>query len=186
MSLLVLDVGIQVVIIDSIFKAYKRNKRRDEVEEENLTRYESYDHRNQQSGWEFKIVRANGNAFRDRKVLKRVCQEESKSGWILLEKLDDRRLRFRRPVAAREQDHLCKQDPYRSYYGISPEIATVFGIIFTIAILSIPAYLGFAAVQNLFHSIPASSPSSAPTPKPNLAKPQNPPASPTPQPTKNS
>jgi len=35
--------------------------------------------------WEFKIVRANRNVFRDSVVLQQLCEEEAEAGWILLE-----------------------------------------------------------------------------------------------------
>lgn len=164
MSLLVLDVGIQVVIIDKIMKAYQqRNTFRDDVEEEeNLTRYESYDNKDQQKGWEFKIVRSSSNGFRGRRALSHVCEEEAKSGWILLEKLDDQRLRFRRPLSAREKDHLSKRDPYRTHYGLSSETESAISIVLLIAILSVPAYFGFTMMQNIFRSIPTTSLPSAP------------------------
>ena len=43
--------------------------------------------------WEFKIVRASGDLFRDPAVLGKLCGEEKKAGWLLLEKLDDRETR---------------------------------------------------------------------------------------------
>ncbi|MFO0212295.1 MAG: hypothetical protein ACK53E_16245, partial [Pseudanabaena sp.] len=123
-STIILNVGIQSVIIDRIFQAKKGNKRREEVEEENLTRYDSNTSSDQPTGWEFKMLRTSSGGFRSRKVLSRVCAEEAQAGWILLEKLDDRRLRFRRPIIARDRDNQCKIDPYRTHYGISEMVET--------------------------------------------------------------
>ena len=91
-STIILDVGIQSVIIDRLLRANQGNKRREEVEEENLTRYETNASSDQHKGWEFKILRTNSGGFRRRKVLNKVCAEEAHAGWILLEKLDDHRL----------------------------------------------------------------------------------------------
>jgi len=37
------------------------------------------------SGWEFKIVRASKNLFRDPAIFCRLCEEEAQAGWILLD-----------------------------------------------------------------------------------------------------
>ncbi|PZO35487.1 MAG: hypothetical protein DCF19_23855 [Pseudanabaena frigida] len=149
-STIILDVGIQSVIIDRIFRAKQGNKRREEVEEENLTRYESNTSSDQPKGWEFKILRTSSGGFRNRKVLHKVCAEESQAGWILLEKLDDHRLRFRRPVTARDRDNLCKIDPYRTRYGIAEIVETWTTIIVLLAIMSGAAILGFTAMNRFF------------------------------------
>ena len=70
-------------------------------------------------GWEFKIVRANTAAFRKSEVMRQVCDEEARSGWELLEKFDDARLRFKRPTSARNNPSPTGLDPYRTTYGIS-------------------------------------------------------------------
>jgi hypothetical protein len=72
-----------------------------------------------QGDWEFKIVRANTAAFKNPEVMQQVCAEEAKAGWLLLEKFDNQRLRFKRPVSARAGDAALGFDPYRSQYGIS-------------------------------------------------------------------
>lgn len=85
------------------------NQERDE-EEEQLTTYPSKEEQRQVSpklgGWEFKILRSRRNQFHDPDVLRKVCQEEAQGGWILFEKLGDRRLRFKRPMALREKSSL--------------------------------------------------------------------------------
>jgi hypothetical protein len=75
----------------------------------------------QMVGWEFKIVRANRDLFRNQAVLQQLCKEEAKAGWILLEKLDDRRVRFKRLIALRNvlDETQLPHDPYRSHYGSS-------------------------------------------------------------------
>ena len=70
-STIILDVGIQSVIIDRIFRAKQGNRRREEVEEENLTRYESNTSSDQPKGWEFKILRTSSGGFRGHTSLHR-------------------------------------------------------------------------------------------------------------------
>jgi hypothetical protein len=98
-------------------------------EEERLTSYSPED---LSQGWEFKIVRANTRAFSKPEVLQQVCTEEAESGWQLVEKFDDSRLRFKRPTAARNKSSSTGIDPYRTTYGISPGklLAIVLAITF--------------------------------------------------------
>ncbi len=53
-----------------------------------------------QASWEFKILRSNTAAFKKSDVLRKVCAEEAQAGWVLLEKFDNSRLRFKRPLSA--------------------------------------------------------------------------------------
>ena len=114
-------------------------------EEERLSAYSPDD---LAKGWEFKIVRANTAAFRKPEVMQQVCNEEARSGWELVEKFDDSRLRFKRPVSARNSPSPTCLDPYRTTYGISQgkltaivliavfgSIGLVFAVIVTIATL---------------------------------------------------
>lgn len=71
------------------------------------------------SDWEFKIVRALTRRFRRREALAEVVAEEAAAGWQLVEKLDDARLRFARPIRLRNGDAARSLDPYRSAVGIS-------------------------------------------------------------------
>ncbi|HEX4414480.1 MAG TPA: hypothetical protein VH107_12690 [Lacipirellulaceae bacterium] len=107
-------------------------------EEESLTTYSPDD---LSQGWEFKIIRSNTMAFRKPEVLQQVCDEEAQSGWVLVEKFDDSRLRFKRPVSARNQPGIPGVDPYRTIYGMRPGklvalilVATFGGIAIFIAI----------------------------------------------------
>lgn len=67
-------------------------------------------------GWEFKVVRANPQAFRSHEAFDKVFDQERRAGWIMLEKLDEARVRFKRPVSQREHDILLGPDvePYRT------------------------------------------------------------------------
>ena len=85
-------------------------------EEEEMTKYTDAE---LQGEWEFKIVRSNTAAFRKPEVLQRLCAEEAAAGWILVEKFDNQRLRFKRPACARSHDSALGFDPYRTQYGIS-------------------------------------------------------------------
>lgn len=97
------------------------------------------------AGWEFKIVRANRDLFRNPAVFQHLCEEEAQAGWVMLEKLDDRRVRFKRPMALRElinSDHLT-YDPYRCHYGSNFSAMSGLGAIAAILAIVVPAYAGY-------------------------------------------
>ncbi len=113
-------------------------------------------------GWEFKIVRAKRDLFRNSVVFQQLCEEEAKAGWILLEKLDDRRVRFKRLIALRsilDTQHLT-HDPYRCYYGSSFTVLSLLGAITAVAALLIPSYFGFTLVSNILNHSPENPPAS--------------------------
>jgi hypothetical protein len=111
-------------------------------EEEEMTKYTDAE---LQDGWEFKILRANTAAFKKPDVLRRVCDEEAQAGWVLLEKFDNSRLRFKRPLSARANDSaLMGYDPYRTHYGIAPLAFAL--IIIGSVLLSLVVVLGFIAL----------------------------------------
>ena len=85
-------------------------------EEEDMARYTQDDLGND---WEFKIVRSESGAFRKPEVLRQLIEEEARAGWVMLEKFDDRRVRFKRPRGARTRDALLPPgvDAYRTRYG---------------------------------------------------------------------
>ena len=97
-------------------------------EEEKLATYNTHD----LEGWEFKIVRANTGYFKKYERVQQVCEEEAKAGWEMVEKFDDYRIRFKRPIDKRKNDqYLQGTDPYRTQVGIGtgPMVATILGII---------------------------------------------------------
>ena len=98
-------------------------------EEESMT---SYSDKELSEDWEFKILRTLTRKFHSPLELRRVLDEESQAGWILVEKFDDQRLRLKRPVSAREHDHNLSFDPYRTTYGTTEGMMAllVFGSIF--------------------------------------------------------
>jgi hypothetical protein len=116
-------------------------------EEERLTSYSPED---LSQGWEFKIVRANIRAFSKPEVLQQVCAEEAESGWQLVEKFDDSRLRFKRPAAARNKISPTGIDPYRTTYGMSQGkvLAIVLAITFGSLALLIGIIVTIAAVAS--------------------------------------
>lgn len=141
-SLFTLDLSLLLLIINR--KAFQPNMT--QKQEEDLHNYQEH-----QKGWEFKILKTGNDEFRQYKLLKTVCEQELESGWILLEKLDDSRLRFRRPVMFRERDHLAKLDPYRSHYG--SQTTNYVAIAVLVLIMAIPTFLGFTFMQNIFKSV---------------------------------
>ena len=111
-------------------------------EEEEMTKCATAD---LQGDWEFKIVRANTPRFKNPDVLRQVCEEESRAGWVLLEKFDDQRLRFKRPTSARAVDStLVGCDPYRTQYGMSPLKFAMFILMGTL--LAVAAIIGLVAI----------------------------------------
>lgn len=99
--------------------------------------------------WEYKIVRASSDLFRNPAIFHKLCREEEEFGWILLEKLDDRRVRFKRPIALRDapRPNLPPFDPYRTHYGpLSNAMTAAAAIVFLSAIV-LPAVLGYALVS---------------------------------------
>lgn len=168
-SLFVGSLGLQAAFAGGLLRwqLTLEQLRNQEEEEDMVTRYESRDtvspkeveHSNGSRkrstqdprlvGWEFKIVRADRDLFRDPHVLKQLCEEESAAGWILLEKLDDRRIRFKRPLALREiiNPEVLPFDPYRTHYGSSSQTKTWLLAIGGIIVLLLPAYLGYILVS---------------------------------------
>lgn len=115
--------------------------------------------------WEYKIVRSNYDLFRNSQNFMRLCEEESQAGWILLEKLDDRRVRFKRNIAMRDQIDVNQLsfDPYRCHYGPSNGLINFMGAIAAMTAMVLPAYLGYTLVSHtLQESAPKNSQTQAP------------------------
>ncbi|MBN2226657.1 MAG: hypothetical protein JW763_04780 [candidate division Zixibacteria bacterium] len=98
-------------------------KKRMEEQEEKMTTYD----KNDLQGWEFKIVRSAFGAFRNPEKVRRLCEEEARTGWEMLEKFDDSRIRFKRRTDRRSSDQYLEKsvDPYRTGYssgGSAPAI----------------------------------------------------------------
>lgn len=112
----------------AVTAAYKRKL---DQEEERLTPYTKED---LTEGWEFKIVRSNTSISGER--FSRLCEEESQNGWELVEKFDNNRVRFKRSIANRANDHLASIDPYRTRVGLSEGalVGIVLGVALAIAV----------------------------------------------------
>jgi hypothetical protein len=96
--------------------------------------------------WEFKIMRSATGLFSKREKVEQIIAEESLAGWMLAEKFDDNRLRFKRPASAKRKDYNLPAhiNPYRTnigmneielgftLFGIMSGIAALIGIIFSL------------------------------------------------------
>lgn len=105
-----------------------QEQRKKEQEEEEMTKYTQDD---LEKDWEFKIVRASCDTFRNPDIFQALLEEESIAGWELVEKLDDRRVRFKRRRDLRRKDDTLPPglDPYRTQYGRDTQrIAVAFGL----------------------------------------------------------
>ncbi len=107
-------------------------------------------------GWEFKIVRASRDLFRNPAVFQKLCEEEAVSGWIMLEKLDDRRVRFKRLIALRDVLDASQLafDPYRCHYGSSFTPLTWVGAIAILLAATVPSYFGYTLVSSMLDKTP--------------------------------
>jgi hypothetical protein len=110
-------------------------RRRMMEEEEQMTGYSDDE---LQTDWEFKIVRANSNVFGKPEEFQKLVGEEKQAGWVLLEKLDNSRVRFKRRRSAQSNDaQLISSglDPYRTHYGMSPGAFGALVVIITMAVM---------------------------------------------------
>lgn len=114
-----------------------------------------------EGNWEFKIVRSETGAFRRPEVFQTLLQEESIAGWELVEKLDNQRVRFKRPANARRRDATLPPgvDPYRSTYGNATARTTmIIGIGILMALLAglgvVAATIKEGAIIKLLATIP--------------------------------
>ena len=124
--------------VAAIAAAAKAAKDRDE--EENMTKYNSDD----LSGWEFKIVRSDLGRFRKYEIVQKLCKEEARAGWEMVEKFDSNRIRFKRRVENRAQDQHLDFDPYRtSMSSISGgKVAAIIGLI--VLLLGVGVFLAIS------------------------------------------
>lgn len=186
-SLLVGNLGWQAVVVSGWLRWRQvATRQQHQEEEETLTFFDSTDfasveppQRNGKTdssgysnstssdprlvGWEFKIVRASRDLFRNPAVFHKLCAEEAKSGWILLEKLDDRRVRFKRLIALRDvlDTSQLSYDPYRCHYGSSFTPRTWISAIAFLIAIALPSYFGYTLVSNMLDK-----PQENPTPSP--------------------
>ncbi len=117
--------GAHVAIAHAIIK--KRQE-----EEEKM----GYNQEELEKDWEFKIVKSATGNFKKYAIVEQVKAEESEAGWVMVEKFDNNRIRFKRSRKAMQNDPYLPPhiDPYCTNYGIS-EAALAFsilGVIFAI------------------------------------------------------
>ena len=172
-SLLVGNLGWQAVVVSRWLRWQQViSSQQEQEEEEILTRFQSQEDSastrlskpgrfilpgsshpestdEQLVGWEFKIVRASRDLFHDPDVFRRLCEEEATTGWILLEKLDDRRIRFKRLVALRDfmDGQQLSHDPYRTHYGTLFTPLHWLGAIAAVLVVILPLYLGYSLIS---------------------------------------
>ena len=118
-------------VVAATAAAAEQERRRQALhaEEEDMTEYTQDDLK---GDWEFKIVRSETATFRKPEVLHRLIEEEAQAGWIMLEKFDDSRVRFKRPHSARARDPFLPEgvDPYRTRCGSNaPRQALLIGVL---------------------------------------------------------
>lgn len=87
--------------------------RRQHEEEEDLTPYSQED---LDGDWEFKILRSLTGAFGTAEQLRRALEDQALSGWVLVEKFDNSRLRLKREVGVHDDERNPDIDPYRTQY----------------------------------------------------------------------
>ncbi|UCD62707.1 MAG: hypothetical protein JSW34_08035 [Candidatus Zixiibacteriota bacterium] len=112
--------------------AARAREARRRQEEEDMTPYNDED----LNGWEFKIVRANTRKFRSYDEVRKLCEEEARAGWELVEKFDDSRIRFKRKIEHRARDRYLDIDPYRVEVGIGQGKIAILVVGLTAVILA--------------------------------------------------
>lgn len=176
-SLFFSSLGCQLLMMgSSIHRNQQEAQKYNEEEEEVLTHYEPKEHFGTEGepsqngsakarGWEFKIVRASSDLFRNPTVFHHLCREEAQAGWIFLEKLDDRRIRFRRAIATRQKirPETLSFDPYRCHYGSSGNSKLWWATLIFLIALIIPAYAGYRVMSQYLGESPP--PENAPLPQ---------------------
>jgi hypothetical protein len=96
--------------------------------------------------WEFKIVRSDSGVFRKPRVLEKLLEEEAQAGWVMLEKFDDNRIRFKRPRSARARDAYLSEDgidPYRTQYGVRSAQYMTIAVLIGLLLLTMFGFLAF-------------------------------------------
>ncbi len=107
-----------VVVNAAVAAAAAEAARRMREEEEEMTPYTGQE---LAENWEFKIIRSNTGSFRKSDIFRQMLAEESESGWQLVEKFDDGRVRLKRPRVAPSSVSSgdSGRDPYRTTFGMS-------------------------------------------------------------------
>ncbi len=94
------------------------------------------------SKYEFKILRTTRFfSFGNKNRLEQVEKEQAKFGWTLIERFDDYRLRFVRPISERKKDVNRVGDPYESLYAQARWIYVISSIILVVLFIFIVSSL---------------------------------------------
>ena len=107
-----------------------------------------YSDRELADGWEFKILRSASGVFEKPERMREILEEESRAGWILVEKFDRNRVRLKRPCQAGTDDRYLDFDVWRTQIGASQtkheaKVALiVMGVL--LVVLNLAAGLGIA------------------------------------------
>ena len=91
---------------------------------------------------EYKIVQATTPHFAKSGNLKAILEEEAQSGWQLVEKFDNYKLRLQRDISHRTGDATRSVDAYRTQVGVSNFVTYGAATIVTLAVV----YIVFQAV----------------------------------------
>src|SRR5262245_59089244 len=94
--------------------------------------------------WEFKILRSATGLFGKPERLQQALTEEGRAGWVLLEKLDDYRVRLKRPASARASDATRLSDPYATTFG--PAVPHVEMVLLGMLAALLLAFLGYVFI----------------------------------------
>jgi len=138
-----------VPIIAATHAAKAARQRREE--EENMAEYSKDD----LDGWEFKIMRSAFGKFRNPDFVRELCAEEAKSGWELVEKFDDNRIRFKRRTDRRSMDSHHERNPYRTSAdtGASVILWAALGIILVLLGIGAALLASFSSGQTEWTSL---------------------------------
>ena len=96
-----------------------------------------------ENDWEFKIVRSTTGIFRGRQAIEELKVQEALAGWVMVEKFDNNRIRFKRPLSAQKKDAMLppEVDPYRTQYGISEGGLAVMIVMIVLGVGGLLAFL---------------------------------------------
>ncbi len=139
---------------EEVLKEYESNMAQQPQPQVNGSAKKAHYTAPQTGDWEYKIVRASSDLFRDPKVFHKLCLEEARAGWVLLEKLDNQRVRFQRPRASCQAIAPGPRpiDPYRCHYGPSMKLPKWVGPIAIATCIIIPAYVGYSIMLGIIES----------------------------------
>lgn len=84
---------------------------------------------------EFKIIQSNTPMFAETAKMQQILAEEAKSGWSLVEKLDNYKIRLQRDISHRADDANRGIDAYRTSVGVSSVVTYTITAVVTVVIV---------------------------------------------------